>query len=90
MNLIPLNPTNGYGGGPSQREVVAKFVETLRQFGVEATVRVRRGIDIDAGCGQLAAAWDKLELPSFFFFVLMRIVVIKERFQESNVSLEAH
>lgn len=54
VNLIPLNPTNGYAGGPSQREAVAKFVETLRQFGVEATVRVRRGIDIDAGCGQLA------------------------------------
>jgi len=54
VNLIPLNPTSGYGGGPSQREAVAKFVENLRQFGVEATVRVRRGIDIDAGCGQLA------------------------------------
>jgi len=54
VNLIPLNPTSGYGGGPSQREAVAKFVATLRQFGVEATVRVRRGIDIDAGCGQLA------------------------------------
>jgi len=54
VNLIPLNPTNGYAGGPSQQEAVAKFVDKLREFGVEATVRVRRGIDIDAGCGQLA------------------------------------
>ncbi|CAJ1443096.1 unnamed protein product [Effrenium voratum] len=67
VNLIPLNPTNGYAGGPSQRQAVAKFVDTLRQFGVEATVRVRRGIDIDAGCGQLAERalqeYNSLSLP---------------------------
>jgi hypothetical protein len=31
----------------------AAFVATLERHGVPATVRVRRGIDIDAGCGQL-------------------------------------
>ena len=31
----------------------ARFVAVLGDHGVPATVRVRRGIDIDAGCGQL-------------------------------------
>jgi hypothetical protein len=60
VNLIPLNPTGGYGGGPSGRKNVAKFVEVLeREFGISATPRMRRGIDIDAGCGQLKAANEK-------------------------------
>ena len=53
VNLIPLNPTPGYGGGPSSRERVTAFQEILKQHGVSSTVRVRRGIDIQAGCGQL-------------------------------------
>jgi 23S rRNA (adenine2503-C2)-methyltransferase len=60
VNLIPLNPTGGFGGGPSGRRNVAKFVEVLeKEFGVSATPRMRRGIDIDAGCGQLKAANEK-------------------------------
>lgn len=55
VNLIPLNPTGGYAGGPSDPERVRVFQETLAQFGVTSTVRVRRGIDIQAGCGQLKA-----------------------------------
>ncbi|MCZ7673584.1 MAG: hypothetical protein M5U34_43940 [Chloroflexi bacterium] len=53
VNLIPLNPTEGYGGEPSSRERVDKFQEVLTGYGVSSTVRVRRGIDIQAGCGQL-------------------------------------
>ena len=53
VNLIPLNPTAGYAGGPSARERVDAFQEELARFGVSSTVRVRRGIDIQAGCGQL-------------------------------------
>ena len=53
VNLIPLNPTAGYDGGPSSHERVAAFQEELARFGVSSTVRVRRGIDIQAGCGQL-------------------------------------
>jgi 23S rRNA (adenine2503-C2)-methyltransferase len=56
VNLIPLNPTKGYDGGPSSMERVNRFVEILGEYGIPATVRVRRGIDIDAGCGQLKAA----------------------------------
>ncbi|MCB9761601.1 MAG: 23S rRNA (adenine(2503)-C(2))-methyltransferase RlmN [Alphaproteobacteria bacterium] len=55
VNLIPLNPTAGYDGGPSGEPAVAGFIEALGRFGVPATARVRRGIDIDAGCGQLKA-----------------------------------
>ena len=53
VNVIPLNPTGGYGGRPSAPERVQRFVQTLARHGVPASVRVRRGIDIDAGCGQL-------------------------------------
>ncbi|MEM7112950.1 MAG: 23S rRNA (adenine(2503)-C(2))-methyltransferase RlmN [Chloroflexota bacterium] len=53
VNLIPLNPTDGYGGGPSSRERVQAFRDELAHYGVSSTVRVRRGIDIQAGCGQL-------------------------------------
>lgn len=53
VNLIPLNPTAGYGGRPSSPERVASFQAVLATYGVSSTVRVRRGIDIQAGCGQL-------------------------------------
>ncbi len=53
VNLIPLNPTAGYGGMPSSPERVDRFQRVLAEYGVSSTVRVRRGIDIQAGCGQL-------------------------------------
>lgn len=53
VNLIPLNPTEGYTGRPSDPARVAAFQNTLREYRVGSTVRVRRGIDIQAGCGQL-------------------------------------
>ncbi|MCU0475571.1 MAG: 23S rRNA (adenine(2503)-C(2))-methyltransferase RlmN [Anaerolineae bacterium] len=56
VNLIPLNPTGGYDGRPSDPEATKRFIEILGGYGVSATVRVRRGIDIDAGCGQLKAS----------------------------------
>ena len=56
VNLIPLNPTPGYGEQPSTDADARRFVEILAMHGVPATVRVRRGIDIDAGCGQLKSA----------------------------------
>ena len=56
VNIIPLNRTGGYAGAPAGAVNVERFIEILRQYGIEATVRVRRGIDIDAGCGQLKTA----------------------------------
>lgn len=53
VNLIPLNPTDGFDGAPTDADQAARFVHELDRHGVSATVRVRRGIDVDAGCGQL-------------------------------------
>lgn len=55
VNLIPLNPTPGYEGTPSPRQRVYRFKEILDKHNIPCTVRMRRGIDIQAGCGQLAA-----------------------------------
>lgn len=54
VNLIPLNPIRGYSGAASPESGVAAFRDILRGCGVPTTVRVRRGIEIEAGCGQLA------------------------------------
>jgi 23S rRNA (adenine2503-C2)-methyltransferase len=54
VNLIPYNPTDSPFGG-SSRESIAAFRAALEQHGVDATVRLTRGRDIDAACGQLAA-----------------------------------
>jgi len=56
VNLIPLNPTQGYAGAPPRSEAARAFQRVLiDEFGIPSTVRQRRGIDIAAGCGQLAA-----------------------------------
>jgi 23S rRNA (adenine2503-C2)-methyltransferase len=54
VNLIPLNPTTGYGGRPSELPAVKAFQAILAGYGLPSTVRQRRGIDVAAGCGQLA------------------------------------
>lgn len=54
VNAIPLNPTAGYEGRATDRGRAAKFKESLEQAGIPCTIRMRRGIDIAAGCGQLA------------------------------------
>jgi 23S rRNA (adenine2503-C2)-methyltransferase len=53
VNLIPLNPTSGYAGRPSSDAALAAFTATLEQHAIPYTLRVRRGIEIQAGCGQL-------------------------------------
>ena len=55
VNLIPYNPTDsGFRG--SSREAIAAFKEALEGRGVRTTIRLTRGQDIAAACGQLAAA----------------------------------
>ncbi len=56
VNAIPLNPTKGFTGRATTSERAQKFKETLEAAGIPCTVRLRRGIDIQAGCGQLAGA----------------------------------
>jgi len=54
VNLIPYNPTEaGFEG--SGRDAIAAFRAALEERGIRATVRLTRGRDIDAACGQLAA-----------------------------------
>ena len=55
VNAIPLNPTLGYSGQATTRERAEKFKQILNEHGIPCTIRLRRGIDIQAGCGQLAS-----------------------------------
>ena len=54
VNLIPYNPTGTYDG--SSPAAIAAFKAVLEEHGVRATVRLTRGRDIEAACGQLAAS----------------------------------
>jgi 23S rRNA (adenine2503-C2)-methyltransferase len=54
VNLIPYNPTGMYDG--SSRDAIDAFRDVLTERGLVATVRLTRGRDIAAACGQLAAA----------------------------------
>jgi 23S rRNA (adenine2503-C2)-methyltransferase len=54
VNLIPYNPTGAFEG--SSRKAIDAFASTLRSAGVPATIRLTRGRDIAAACGQLAAS----------------------------------
>lgn len=54
VNIIPLNPTQRFSGHASTRQRALAFQAELERYGIPCTIRVRRGIDIKAGCGQLA------------------------------------
>jgi 23S rRNA (adenine2503-C2)-methyltransferase len=53
VNLIPYNPTDSIYDG-SSREAIEAFRAVLEEHGISATVRLTRGRDIDAACGQVA------------------------------------
>jgi 23S rRNA (adenine2503-C2)-methyltransferase len=53
VNLIPYNPTGMFDG--SSREAIARFKQVLDDARLPSTVRLTRGRDIAAACGQLAA-----------------------------------
>jgi 23S rRNA (adenine2503-C2)-methyltransferase len=55
VNLIPYNPTAAGAYQGSSRESIAAFRAALQSRDVPVTVRLTRGRDIDAACGQLAA-----------------------------------
>ena len=62
VNLIPLNPIANYDGTPTSRESAKQFQAILTEHRIPSTIRQRRGIDIAAGCGQLAVS-NTRELP---------------------------
>jgi 23S rRNA (adenine2503-C2)-methyltransferase len=55
VNLIPLNPTVGFSEQPSTSSQAEAFCRILESYQIPCTIRLRRGIEIQAGCGQLAA-----------------------------------
>jgi len=57
VNLIPMNPTIGCDYEPSPRERMLRFQEILVKQRIQTTVRLRRGLDVDAGCGQLRSRY---------------------------------
>lgn len=54
VNVIPLNPTRKFAGKATPTARAEQFRQELEKYGIPCTVRIRRGIDIQAGCGQLA------------------------------------
>ena len=56
VNLIPLNPIPDSPYQPSTSYDAENFAEILRVAGISTTIRLRRGIEINAGCGQLRRA----------------------------------
>jgi len=54
VNLIPYNPTGAYDGSPP--EAIERFRAILAEHRLTATVRLTRGREIAAACGQLAAS----------------------------------
>ncbi len=54
VNVIPLNPTDGFKGQATTPERARNFQSLLENKGIPCSIRIRRGIDIQAGCGQLA------------------------------------
>jgi 23S rRNA (adenine2503-C2)-methyltransferase len=53
VNLIPLNPIEGFAGSPPTRDAVDRFVRGFWQAGIVATVRDSAGREVQAACGQL-------------------------------------
>ena len=53
VNLIPYNPTAGPGLRRPSRDRVRAFQRELQAAGINATVRIERGVEIAAACGQL-------------------------------------
>ncbi len=54
VNVIPLNPTRDYPGQATTLQRAKAFRDELERHNIPCTIRLRRGIDIQAGCGQLA------------------------------------
>jgi 23S rRNA (adenine2503-C2)-methyltransferase len=56
VNLIPLNPIPDSPYQPTPDADAERFAQILRDAGISTTIRLRRGIEINAGCGQLRRA----------------------------------
>lgn len=59
VNLITANTTANLNFKPSPRSKILAFERELRRLGTACTLRQRKGIDVDAGCGQLRSRYIK-------------------------------
>lgn len=59
VNLIRLNPTDGYEGRACETAAADQFSSIIQESGLPCTIRQRRGIDVGAGCGQLRSVSSK-------------------------------
>lgn len=57
VNLIPLNPTAESPWQASSEGRAQRFHEELTRLGINSTIRLGRGVKIEAGCGQLRSRW---------------------------------
>ena len=60
VNIIPLNPTQRFSGQATTHQRAIAFKVELERQGIPCTIRLRRGIDIQAGCGQLAERFNRV------------------------------
>ena len=58
VNLMPLNPIPDSPWQASSKKRVRRFHQELSNLGIKSTIRLRRGIEIEAGCGQLRSRRD--------------------------------
>jgi 23S rRNA (adenine2503-C2)-methyltransferase len=64
VNLIPVNPVAGAGLKRASASRARAFADILDAVGIECSIRVERGADIDAACGQLKQLSPDETLPS--------------------------
>ncbi len=60
VNIIPYSPVPGVSLSPPLKKAVEKFVNRLTESGVNVTIRISKGKDINAACGQLAGKRDEI------------------------------
>jgi len=63
VNLIPANKTTSTSYQPSSRTQILVFENILKSLNIQCTLRISRGQDIDAGCGQLRSRFLKISSP---------------------------
>ncbi len=60
VNLIPYNPVEGLPWKRPDRDRCKMFQHTLKSHGVTTTLRIEKGTDINAACGQLRLQHEKV------------------------------
>ena len=65
VNLIPYNPVDNSGFVRPSRNRVVRFSEKLTAEGIVNSIRITKGLEASAACGQLRNQHQKMPLPEF-------------------------